>query len=70
MELFDLHSYSLQPNPDERINAAEDTVSSMPICGIEPASAQVAVRRKGRSIAAQRAANNLHLRRVQHIISA
>ena len=35
-----------------QINSAEDTVSSIPICGIEPASAQVAERRKGRSITA------------------
>lgn len=53
-----------------QINSAEGTVSSIPICGIEPASAQVAVRRKGRSITAQCAANNLHLRRIRLIISA
>lgn len=70
MELFDLPSYSPQFNPEERLNAAEGKVSSIPIGGIEPASASVAVRRKGRSIAARYAANNLHLRRRRLIISA
>jgi hypothetical protein len=45
-------------------------VSSIPICGIEPTSAQGAVRRKGRSITAQRAVNNLHMRRMRLTISA
>ena len=45
-------------------------VSSIPICGIEPTSAQGAVRRKGRSIAAHRAVNNLRMRRIRPRISA
>ena len=45
-------------------------LSSIPICGIEPTSAQVSVRRKGHSIAAHRAANNLRMRRIRPIISA
>lgn len=59
-------SSSLQPW------AAEDRVSSIPIRGIEPAPAQVAVtvRRTGRLIAARGAANNLPMRRMRLIISA
>lgn len=51
-------------------NSADGTVSSIPIFVIEPASAQVAMRRKGRPITARCAANNLHVRRIRLIISA
>jgi hypothetical protein len=52
------------------LSGTRPEVSSIPICGIEPTSAQGAVRRKGRSIAAQSAVNNLRMRRMRPTISA